>query len=347
MDEYGDPTHPTILLAGVGDPALAARLAAGARHVLRAGADAAAVTALLDASALSDVHLVVGSAHAALARQVVTARPDRIASVVLVGAGGAAATVDSVPTITVFDNDSVPAILRHTSGGWDRQADRLAAVAVAAGRPTEWFEQLYSAARRGEVPMPWDRDDQPNRLLAGWLAGRRGDGTRALVVGCGLGADAEHVARSGYRTDAFDISNSAIETARVRHPDSPVRYRTANLLDPPAEWAGAFDLVVEIYTVQALPTNVRATAIANVRGFVGPNGTLIAIGSGLDETVEPDSSPPWPLSRVEVESFAGDELIQVRIADHRDPADPGWFRWMAEFHHVDRAADDRPADRRG
>lgn len=338
-DEFGDPTHPTLLIAGVGDTEFATRLAAGARHVLRLDDPTAAeLLALLDEREPgTDTHLVVPADRAALAREVVQARPDRIASLVLIGAG----TVDAgVPTLVVTDDDPVPAILHHTSGGWDPQADRLAAIAIAAGRPTAWFEQLYSSARRGEVPMPWDRS-QPNQLLVAWTDGRAGDGKRALVVGCGLGLDAEYLASIGYDTDAFDVSESAIATARARHPESPVRYRSANLLDPPVDFAGAFDLVVESYTVQAMPTNVRAAAIANVGRFVGPKGTLIAIGSGQDEKDGPVAGPPWPLSRPEVESFATRELIQVQIADYRNPDDPGWFRWLAEFRHVGKAVDDR------
>jgi SAM-dependent methyltransferase len=338
-DEFGDPAHPLLLITGVGDAEFAARLAAGARHVLRHdGSTTAELAALLDEHGQhSGAHLVVPADRAELARQVAAARPDRITSVVLIGD----ATVDvDVPTLVVTDDDPVPAILHHTSGGWDPQADRLAAIAIAAGRPAAWFEQLYSSARRGEVPMPWNRSE-PNRLLAAWTDGRAGDGRRALVVGCGLGADAEYLASIGYDTDAFDVSESAIATARARHPDSPVHYRTANLLDPPAELVGAFDLVVEIFTVQAMPTSVRATAIANVGRLVGPKGTLIAIGSGQDEKDGPLSGPPWPLTRPEVESFATRELIQVRIADYRDPDDPGWFRWLAEFRHVGKAVGDQ------
>lgn len=100
-----------------------------------------------------------------------------------------------------------------------------------------------------------------------------------------------------------------------------------------------FDLVVEIFTVQALPTSVRKTAVTNVGRFVGPNGILIAVGMGQDETDIPLTGPPWLLSRDEIESFGTSELIQVRIADQRDADDPGWFRWLAEFHHVGKDSD--------
>ena len=94
---------------------------------------------------------------------------------------------------------------------WEQRAEILAAAAVAADRPTEWFNELYSAGRRGEVDMPWDRG-RPNQVLAEWLRDRPGAGLRALVVGCGLGQESELLGRLGYQVTAFDIAESAIAT---------------------------------------------------------------------------------------------------------------------------------------
>ncbi len=84
--------------------------------------------------------------------------------------------------------------------------------------------------------MPWDRGG-PHRMLVGWARERgiSGTGHRALVVGCGLGDDAEYIAGLGFGTVAFDISASAIRAARRRYPGSNLRYVVADLLDPPAD----------------------------------------------------------------------------------------------------------------
>ena len=96
-----------------------------------------------------------------------------------------------------------------------------------------------------------------------WVEARRPDGAgrRAIVVGSGLGDDAELVAGLGYATVAFDIAPTAVRTAQERFPGSAVEYRTADLLDPPPGWPGAFDLVVECITVQSLPDPPRREAI--------------------------------------------------------------------------------------
>jgi pimeloyl-ACP methyl ester carboxylesterase/SAM-dependent methyltransferase len=229
-----------------------------------------------------------------------------------------------VPPASTWDV-VVPALLRHTSGGWEEQAARLAAVALAEGEPAAWFDRIYAAARAGEVEMPWDRA-VPQPLLADWAATAEAAnaGGRALVVGCGLGGDAEFAASLGLRTVAFDVSDTAIALARHRFPESTVEYRVADLLDPPAEWSDAFDLVLEIHTVQALPRDVRARAIRNVTDLVAPGGTLLVIAFAGDIGRE---GPPWPLTRAEVDSFAADRLVPVRV----ELVANGTPRWRAEF----------------
>ncbi|MDF5751138.1 class I SAM-dependent methyltransferase [Spongiactinospora sp. TRM90649] len=216
--------------------------------------------------------------------------------------------------------------------GWDEEADRLAAESLAEGDPTGWFERLYAAGERGAVTMPWDRAG-PRPLLARWARERDADGAgrRALVVGCGLGHDAEYVCSLGYTTDAFDVSPTAVRTARARFPASAVRYVVADLLAPPAEWQGAFDLVVEVYTVQALPREVRPEAIANVRRMVGPGGTLVVVATADDPATAHVQGPPWPLVRSEVESFADDGLGAVSVESLPNPDAPTVNCWLAEF----------------
>ena len=125
--------------------------------------------------------------------------------------------------------------------------------------------------------MSWDRAT-PLPLFRDWLqAIGPGAGRSAVVVGCGLGVDAEFVAAHGFHTTAFDISPTAIGTAQQRYPDSSVDYRIADMLCLPREWQHAFDLVVEIINIQALPMSLRHQAIAAVANLVTEGGTLLTI----------------------------------------------------------------------
>jgi SAM-dependent methyltransferase len=208
---------------------------------------------------------------------------------------------------------------------WEGTADRLANAAVSDGDPTRWFDELYSSGERGEHGMPWDRG-APNGLIAEWGDRRDGVGARALVIGCGLGRDSEYLATRGYTVTAIDVAQTAIKTARERYPDSTVHYRVANLLDAPADLLGAFDLVVESYTVQALPPTVRADATKAVVSMVAPGGTLLVIAM-VRADGEPIAGPPWKMTRAEIDAFDLDQVLVEELA-----GDSGYRQWRAEFH---------------
>jgi SAM-dependent methyltransferase len=206
---------------------------------------------------------------------------------------------------------------------------RLAAQALAAGDQTGWFEQLYQAADTGAATVPWD-DRQANPMLVSWpgLGPPEAPGSRAVVVGAGLGENAELLASLGWATTAFDVAPSAVATARRRFPSSPVEYAVADVLAPPADWQHAFDLVFEAYTVQVLRGEARRQAIANIAALVAPGGTLLVIARARNDDQDPGQFP-WPLTRDEVTSFPG--LTPVRIEDLYDNEQPPRRRWRAEF----------------
>jgi SAM-dependent methyltransferase len=216
----------------------------------------------------------------------------------------------------------------------DLATRQFARESLAADDPTGWFERLYAAAEDGQAVVPWDRGSA-HVLLSDWIATAEPDGTgkSALVVGAGTGWDAELIADRGYDTIAFDISPSAIETAKRTHPDSKAQYLTADLLNPPAEWHRAFDLVVEIYTVQALPIPLQSTAIKQVGEQVRPGGTLLVIAAARDDDL-PDADiegPPWPLTRAAIDSFAIADLRLIQLDRFPSPSDPTILRWRAEY----------------
>ena len=213
----------------------------------------------------------------------------------------------------------------------ERRRDMNARIdaSLARGDATGWFEDLYATAR-AEDDVPW-ADGGPNAQLVSWLERSRppADGRRALVVGAGLGDDAEALAAYGFATTAFDISPTAVEWARRRFPDSTVEYRQADALEPPAEWRGAFDLVFEAYTLQALPAELRPRVAASIAGFLAPGGTLLLIATARSLS-EVRSGPPWPLAAEEVrELFPGLEV--VRLEDYGADQVPPARRLRVEF----------------
>lgn len=218
-----------------------------------------------------------------------------------------------------------------------RRARQLAAEAAAVGDPAGWFETLYAEARAGTAVVPWD-DGQTNPHLTEWATdaaerGVVGPRRRALVVGCGVCDDPVFLAGLGCEVTAFDVSPTAVAQARRRFAGSSVTFAVADLLAPPSEWTGAFDLVTEIYTVQALYGKARAAAIEALPGLVAPGGTLLIIARATDEEdpVRDPAMMPWPLTRTELESLAGSRLIPRSIDKFFDREDPPKLRWRAEF----------------
>jgi SAM-dependent methyltransferase len=194
--------------------------------------------------------------------------------------------------------------------------------------PTAMFERMYEAAADGQDRLPWDRGG-PHPLLESWARDLDGAGRRALVVGSGLGTDAEFIAERGFDVVGFDVSPTAVEMARRRFADSVVDYVVADLLDLPGEWRKAFDLVVESLTVQSMPIAYHARASTNVARTVAEGGTLLVIATARDERDGIPDGPPWPLTRAEIEAFAVDGLEPVQIEDIREPGVPA--RWRAVF----------------
>jgi SAM-dependent methyltransferase len=199
----------------------------------------------------------------------------------------------------------------------------------------EFFDGLYVAAGGGGEPLPWDRGGAPQQLLADWAAdrglrGAGGTGKRAVVVGCGLGGDAEFLARLGFAVVGFDFSAPAIEAARALNPTSTVDYEVADLLALPEGWLAGFDLVVESLTVQSLPRSIRPRVIAAVRSLAAPGGTVLVISSQQGVRTETEIGP-WPLSRADVDSFAGGGFELVRL--EQPPGPDGLPRWRAEFRN--------------
>lgn len=217
----------------------------------------------------------------------------------------------------------------------DPAAETRRLAAQASDRdPTGWFEQLYLSARSGAATLPWDRGG-PHPLLAAWTVEHAldGHGRSAVVVGCGLGSDAEHLAALGFATTAFDVSPTAVASARERHPGSRVDYTTADLLDLPTGWRGGFDFVLESLTVQSLPVRLHQRATENVRSLVAPGGTLLVI-AGARAVDSEAVGPPWLLTRPEVEAFAGGELHTQQVEELPDREDPAVRRWRVELRRL-------------
>ena len=172
----------------------------------------------------------------------------------------------------------------------------------------------------------------PNRWLVEWLRTFTASPNRkrCLVVGCGLGGDAEALASAGYAVTAFDPSPAAIAACHERFPRSGVDYVVGDVLAPPRAWVGAFDLVFEAFTLQALPPEPRHAAIAAMASFVGPGGRLFVVCRAR-EPHDPIGDPPWPLTRDELDRFVEAGLREGSVEMVLDSETPPVRRFRAFF----------------
>ncbi len=120
---------------------------------------------------------------------------------------------------------------------------------------------------------------------------------RALDVGCGEGADALWLARSGWRVTGVDISEVALGRAReqARLEDAAVAGRVdwvhADLLEVPPE-PGGFDLVSAQF--MQLPEPARSVLFAGLAEAVAPGGTLLIVGHHPSDLQTAVRRPPLP-----------------------------------------------------
>ncbi|MBM7783643.1 class I SAM-dependent methyltransferase [Tenggerimyces flavus] len=175
------------------------------------------------------------------------------------------------------------------------------------------FEQLYASVGDDLSQVPWAGLTSHPRLVE-WLdahAPARA-GRPALVIACGLGDDAEELARRGYAVTAFDYAPTAISWCHKRFTSSTVGYQVADLFALPDEWKQRFDLVVEINTIQSIALEQRPNAIGAIASTVAEGGELYVYCLHRDDAV-PVENRPWPVSRADLAAFGENGLRELSL----------------------------------
>lgn len=208
----------------------------------------------------------------------------------------------------------------------------IAAEYIERGDYVGWFDAVYRDTEDDSEQIPWV-DFEPNRFLVEWneTADLKGEGRKALVVGCGLGDEAIFLHELGFDVTAFDVSEKAIEIAKKVHKDTDIAFFAANLFEPRAEWNRAFDLVVEVYTIQALPPHLREKTIGAIAGFVAEQGKLVVVQRYRENDEEPEALP-WALSPDDLSNFEKHGLMQTGFSEYYgDEEDEPIKRFVAEY----------------
>lgn len=208
---------------------------------------------------------------------------------------------------------------------------KIAGEYLEKGDATGWFDALYKEAAGDNEKIPW-ADLEPNRYFRAWAekTGLQSENRNALVVGCGLGDDARYLHDLGFRVTAFDISPTAIEWARRLHQETDINFLVADLFNPPKEWFQAFDFVLEVYTIQPLPVEIRSAVIDAIANFVAFGGKLLVVTRGReDDEIPPEL--PWALSRKDLSRFNENGFEQLSFEEMPGDEETPEPRFVVEY----------------
>ena len=154
------------------------------------------------------------------------------------------------------------------------------------------------ARRYAAGDTPWDKAVPAPPLMEGIARGLFSG--RILVPGCGKGHDANALARiPGCSVVGLDIVPEAVEAARRAYvaPGVPLEFAVADFFNLPADYAGAFDAVVEHTCFCAIDPTMRAAYAASAAGVLRRGGIFFGIFF-----INPDTEvgPPHAVSREEI-----------------------------------------------
>ena len=197
--------------------------------------------------------------------------------------------------------------------------------------PTGWFDRIYTDAQGDYRAVFW-ADLEPNPYLLGWLASRDFShaGRKAIVVGCGVGDDAEALSEAGYEVTAFDIAPEAIRLCKKRYPDTRANYLVADLFDYPPQWAESFDLVYECNTIQVLPGKYRIQARDAMVSLLATGGYLL-VSCRSRRKGEQEDDIPLPLDKDEIDGFIRCGLSEESFEAYDDTQDPPVPHFFASY----------------
>lgn len=194
--------------------------------------------------------------------------------------------------------------------------------------PMGWFNSIYTDAEGDHNNVFW-ADLEPNPYLVEWIntCSQGAKGKKAIVIGCGVGDDAEAISKMGYEVTAFDIAPEAIALCKKRYPDTKVHYLVSDLFDYPKEWREKFDLIYECNTIQVLPGKYRTKARDAMISLM-TSDAYILVSCRSRNKGEQEDDIPLPLDKDEIDGFVRCGLSEesfLAYDDNQEPPVPHFF----------------------
>jgi 2-polyprenyl-3-methyl-5-hydroxy-6-metoxy-1,4-benzoquinol methylase len=205
--------------------------------------------------------------------------------------------------------------------------------------PYGWCDSIYTDAKGDYNSVFW-ADLKPSAYLIKWLeknpltTSPKDSNNKAVVIGCGVGDDAQALSDYGYEVTAFDISQEAINLCKKRYPNSKVNYLLANLFDYSKDWLSNFDLIYECNTIQILPNQYRIDARIQIAKLLKLNGNIL-VSCRSREKGEQEDDIPLPLNFDEINTFVTvEELKEISFLAYDDDQIPSIPHFFACYKRV-------------
>jgi len=199
--------------------------------------------------------------------------------------------------------------------------------------PFSWCDSVYTDAQGDYKAVFW-ADLEASPYLVKWLEKNKNQLTsnlqdkKAIVIGCGVGDDAEALSDYGYKVTAFDISPEAIKLCKKRYPNTKVDYLVADLFDYDKAWLENFDVVYECNTIQILPGEYRIQARIAMSNLLSKNAHIL-VSCRSREKNEKNDEIPLPLDYEEINKFVTDDKLKEisfkAYNDNQTPSIPHFF----------------------
>jgi len=189
----------------------------------------------------------------------------------------------------------------------------------------DYWNGLYL---KGE--MGWDLGEVSPPFVALHRSGRIAPPCRVVVPGCGAGWEVAWLAREGYQVTGLDFAPEALAHTRARLKASGVTADLvrADMLAPPKELWGRFDVLLEQTCFCAVDPSRRDDYVTGAWRLLAPGGRLLGLfyASGVAD------GPPFHTDPDEVPRRFGNyfDVRSMQLTPHSHERRRG-REWLGEL----------------